>query len=143
VETAQSSSDPEWTDETRQSIVSFDDTHYNKEVAATSEREYTKLFPERAGKENRHGEGAEHYWSGIIAMTPDSVPMVGAVDDKPGQWICAGFNGHGMARIFTCAPGLVKLMMGQSWQETGLPECFQYSNDRLTKAEKGKVVSVW
>lgn len=134
---------PQWTDETRQSIVSFDDTHYNKEVAATSEREYTKLFPERAGKAARHGEGAEHYWSGIIAMTPDSVPMVGAVDGKPGQWICAGFNGHGMARIFTCAPGLVKLMRGKSWQETGLPECFQYSHDRLTRAGKGKVVSVW
>jgi glycine/D-amino acid oxidase-like deaminating enzyme len=134
---------PEWTDKTRQSIVSFDDTHYNKEVAATSEREYTKIFPGRDGNANRHGEGAEHYWSGIIAMTPDSVPMVGAIDGKPGQWICAGFNGHGMARIFTCAPGLVKLMMDQSWQETGLPECFQYSNDRLTRAEKGKVVSVW
>ena len=76
-------------------------------------------------------------------MTPDSVPVVGAVDGKLGQWICAGFNGHGMARIFTCAPGLVKLMMGQSWQELELPECFQYSKDRLTKAEKGNVVSVW
>jgi len=134
---------PEWSEETRQSIVSFDDSHYSQEVAATSEREYFKLFPEKEGTSTRHGEGADHYWSGIIAMTPDSVPMVGAVDGKEGQWVCAGFNGHGMARIFTCAPGLVKLIMGQPWQETGLPECFEYSTERLMTAKMGKLTSVW
>lgn len=134
---------PEWTSETRSGIVSFDDTHYNTEIAATSEREYCKLFPEPKGVVTRHGEGGEHYWSGIIAMTPDSVPMVGAVKGKPGQWICAGFNGHGMARIFTCAPGLVKLMNGEGWQATGLPECFEFSQERLRRAAKGGMKSVW
>jgi hypothetical protein len=49
-----------------------------------------------------------------------------------------------MARIFTCAPGVAKLMLGGSWGETGLPECFQYAKERLVKAvQKGQNGSVW
>jgi hypothetical protein len=49
-----------------------------------------------------------------------------------------------MARIFTCAPGLAKLMLGGSWEDTGLPECFQYGKERLVKAvRKGQKGSVW
>jgi hypothetical protein len=38
-----------------------------------------------------------------------------------------------MARIFTAAPGLVKLMNGQEWKETGLPEAYQMTPERLEK----------
>lgn len=134
---------PEWTEETMQSIVTFDDTMYNEEIAATSARAFTALFPEEVSKTRRHGEGPDHYWSGIIAMTPDSVPLVGAIDGADGQWICAGFNGHGMARIWTCAPGLVKLINGECWSSTGLPECFEYSNERLDRALRQDMKSVW
>jgi len=48
-----------------------------------------------------------------------------------------------MARIFTCVPGLVKLVMGESWQETGLPECFEYSDERLASNRKGELANVW
>ena len=133
---------PEWSQETVESIVTFDDTIYNEEVAATSARAFTGLFP-RDSKTRRHGEGTDHYWSGIIAMTPDSVPMVGEIDGMDGQWICAGFNGHGMARIWTCAPGLVELMNDKPWSATGLPECFEYSNERLERAACQKLKSVW
>ncbi|KAK3712115.1 hypothetical protein LTR37_009206 [Vermiconidia calcicola] len=138
-----SRSNPEWSEETIHSTVTFDDTVYNHEIAATAAKAYQSLFVEAEPKQRRHGEGADHYWSGIIAMTPDSVPMIGAVDGKDGQWICAGFNGHGMARIWTCAPGLVKLMKGQPWSETGLPECFEYSNERLERNKNQELKSVW
>lgn len=134
---------PEWSQETTDSIVSFDDTIYNDEVAATSARAFSSLFQEKGSKTIRHGEGADHYWSGIIAMTPDSVPLVGPIDGCEGQYICAGFNGHGMARIWTCAPGLVKLMKGGSWEETGLPECFQYSDERIARSAKQDIKSIW
>lgn len=42
-----------------------------------------------------------------------------------------------MARIFTCAPGLVKLIMGDEWSATGLPECFEMTEDRLDKLQQG------
>ncbi|WVQ97275.1 hypothetical protein IAU59_004386 [Kwoniella sp. CBS 9459] len=59
------------------------------------------------------------------------LPHIGAVPHKPGQCICAGHNGHGMARIFTCAPGLVKSINGGTWAFTGLPECFEVTEERL------------
>ncbi|KAH8625678.1 hypothetical protein IG631_19557 [Alternaria alternata] len=38
-----------------------------------------------------------------------------------------------MARIFTAAPGLVKLMNGEEWGATGLPEVYQMTPGRLAK----------
>ncbi|CAK4031341.1 FAD dependent oxidoreductase [Lecanosticta acicola] len=131
-----------WSDDTKNSIVTFDDTAYNEEVASTAEQAFESLF-DGGSKIKRHGEGADNYWSGIIAMTPDSVPMVGPLQGKEGQYICAGFNGHGMARIWTCAPGVVKLMLGESWSATGLPECFQYGTARLGRAAKHNIKGVW
>ncbi|KAK4685062.1 hypothetical protein P7C73_g5095, partial [Tremellales sp. Uapishka_1] len=75
----------------------------------------------------------DYAWSGIIGRSADSVPFVGAVPGRPGQWMCAGHNGHGMARIFTVAPALVKLMQGASWSDIGIPECFQVTKERLDK----------
>lgn len=76
-------------------------------------------------------------------MTTDSVPFVGHLERLPGQYVCAGFNGHGMARIFTCAPGLVKLMQGGSWEQTGLPECFNSTEARLDRLAKGSMETVF
>lgn len=43
-----------------------------------------------------------------------------------------------MAKIFTCAPGLVKLMSGEDWEATGLPECFQLTQERIDGFEKSR-----
>jgi ribosomal protein L40E len=43
-----------------------------------------------------------------------------------------------MARIFTCAPGLVKLMAGEPWEATRLPKCFQFTQERIKKFNKPK-----
>ncbi|ORY26997.1 putative FAD dependent oxidoreductase [Naematelia encephala] len=81
------------------------------------------------------GRGArakyDYSWSGIMGITADGLPLIGAVPGKPGQWMSCGHNGHGMARIFTCSPGLARLIQGASWSETGLPECFQVTKERL------------
>jgi glycine/D-amino acid oxidase-like deaminating enzyme len=40
--------------------------------------------------------GAHEYaWTGIIGMTPDAVPFVGPIPGKEGQYVAAGYNGHG------------------------------------------------
>ncbi|KAJ7185227.1 DAO-domain-containing protein [Mycena filopes] len=79
------------------------------------------------------GVGAEYAWSGILGMSADNLPFIGKVPDRRGQWICAGFHGHGMAHIFSCAPGLVTLMQGGTWADTGLPECLEVTQERLKK----------
>ncbi|KAL3466249.1 FAD dependent oxidoreductase [Aspergillus heterothallicus] len=86
-----------------------------------------------------------HSWSGIIAISADGVPFVGELPGLPGQWVCAGHQGHGMARIFTAAPGLVKLMNGGSWADTRLPDVYHITDSRVKHLkrliEQGKVRS--
>jgi len=38
-----------------------------------------------------------------------------------------------MARIFTAAPGLVKLMNGKAWEDTKLPDVFAIKPERMTR----------
>ncbi|WVQ86242.1 hypothetical protein IAT38_008410 [Cryptococcus sp. DSM 104549] len=94
--------------------------------------------------EIKEGEGGFGYtWMGCIAMTPDKVPFVGPLPDKPGQYIIAGFNGHGMARIFHCAPCLAKVILGgdSEWDPT-VPSVFKATKERLErlreKVERGE-----
>ena len=139
-----SRANPELSQSTKAQVVSFDDGSFNSEVADDALRRFKIIFPQTESEKQRHGEGLDHAWTGVIGMTPDSVPLVGPIDELPGQYICAGFNGHGMARIWTCAPGLARLMQGGQWEETGLPECFQYTAERLSRtAQKRQKPSVW
>jgi hypothetical protein len=39
----------------------------------------------------------------------------------------------GMARTFTAAPSLVKLMNGEPWTQTGLPEVYEMTRERLDR----------
>lgn len=79
------------------------------------------------------GQMFDYQWSGVIGRSADGVPFVGALPGKPGQWICAGHHGHGMARIFTAAPALVKLMQGESFASTGLPDVYEMTPERLER----------
>ena len=42
----------------------------------------------------------EQEWTGIMGFTPDHNPLIGALPDRPNEWIAAGFTGHGMSRTF-------------------------------------------
>ncbi|KAI1657484.1 FAD dependent oxidoreductase [Daldinia decipiens] len=120
-----------------------DDSVFNEEVRDDAVDNFETCFPECEKAKLGHGEGLQHTWTGIIGMTTDSVPFVGKIESLPGQWVCAGFNGHGMARIFTCAPGVAKLILGGSWDDTGLPECFEITEERLERLQKGVSGSVF
>jgi hypothetical protein len=50
-----------------------------------------------------------------------------------------------MARTFTAAPALVKLMSGQAWTSVGLPEVYQITASRLEtlkNASASKVATI-
>ncbi|KAJ5295764.1 hypothetical protein N7508_010585 [Penicillium antarcticum] len=138
-----SRSNPTLSAETIAGRLSTDDTRYNEEIVQDALRSFGEMFPDYLSETAMHGEGLDHAWTGIIAMTTDSVPFIGAIESLPGQYICAGFNGHGMARIFTCAPGVAKLILGKPWDETGLPECFQFTEKRLSRLSGGDLPSIW
>jgi gamma-glutamylputrescine oxidase len=44
----------------------------------------------------------EREWTGVIAETPDGLPLLGALPLRAGVWVCAAFNGHGMPVCFAC-----------------------------------------
>ncbi|KAG7087670.1 hypothetical protein E1B28_013618 [Marasmius oreades] len=124
-----------------------DDRVWNQEIQDDALNAFWKTFGERltSARVNLYGEekvaegllgvgeGHQYGWTGILGMTKDSVPFIGKVPGKEGQWVIAGFNGHGMARIFGCAPGLVKSIMGGRWADTGMPECFEITPERLER----------
>ncbi|KIK61775.1 hypothetical protein GYMLUDRAFT_96617 [Collybiopsis luxurians FD-317 M1] len=83
------------------------------------------------------GEGLLCDWTGIMGYTREDIPFVGKLDGKPNAYINAGHCGHGMGRIVSCSKGIATLICGGSWKETGLPECFQPSSDRLRLKKRG------
>ncbi|OTB06112.1 hypothetical protein M426DRAFT_259528 [Hypoxylon sp. CI-4A] len=76
----------------------------------------------------------DRIWSGIMGYSADSVPHIGPVPSKPGLYICAGFNGHGMPNVLLCAKGLVQMIReGRPFSETEMPACYETSAERLRK----------
>lgn len=63
---------------------------------------------------------------------------------KPGQFIIAGFNGHGMPVIWLSARGLVKMLFADSkedklsFYETGIPRLYETSQFRIHRARNNK-----
>ncbi|KAJ7584443.1 DAO-domain-containing protein [Mycena floridula] len=73
------------------------DSLANFEPVTRAVRELVETEFEGWGKTFAPGEGYEYSWSGIIGKSADGLPFVGRVPDKPGQWVGAGYSGHGMA----------------------------------------------
>ncbi|KAK4504371.1 hypothetical protein PRZ48_005287 [Zasmidium cellare] len=82
------------------------------------------------------GAFLERYWTGIMGCTVDGKPHIGRVPGQDGeQYVHAGFNGGGMTMIWSCSIGLARMVKeGISFGETGLPEMFEATAERL-KAE--------
>ncbi|KAH6685394.1 FAD dependent oxidoreductase [Plectosphaerella plurivora] len=58
-------------------------------------------------------------WSGIMGFTADGMPLVGNVPPKisgrggHGEWIAAGFNGHGMDKCWLSGEAVARMLLGQ------------------------------
>ena len=50
-------------------------------------------------------------WSGIMAYTPDGLPLVGRVSGEDGLYTAAGFTGHGYGFAFLAARWLAELAL--------------------------------
>lgn len=75
----------------------------------------------------------------VMGYSSDGLPHIGQVPGQNGQYILAGFTGHGMPQIFLAAEGLAKMVTtGQTFEEIGLPLLFQTSQSRL-EAKENKI----
>jgi glycine/D-amino acid oxidase-like deaminating enzyme len=59
-------------------------------VQAALEGILPRLFPDLTGLR------VEHRWAGLMAFTPDYLPIADRVPDMPHAWVVGGFSGHGM-----------------------------------------------
>ena len=71
-------------------------------------------------------------WTGIMGYSSDFIPHLGQVPDKPGQFILAGFSGHGMPQILLASKGIAQMITeGTPYEQTGLPSVFKTTSERL------------
>ncbi|KKA22961.1 hypothetical protein T310_3012 [Rasamsonia emersonii CBS 393.64] len=85
------------------------------------------------------GAYVKEIWTGIMGYSYDSAPHVGEIPSRPGQYICEGFNGHGMPVIYLSAKGLAQMIReGKKFEEVYLPRLFKTTPERLEAAQRAK-----
>jgi gamma-glutamylputrescine oxidase len=63
----------------------------------------------------------EQEWTGIMGFSPDDNPLVGELPGYPGEYLMAGYTGHGMSIAFGAGKAIAQMIQGQ---ETELPPSF-------------------
>ncbi|GAC1692233.1 MAG: FAD-binding oxidoreductase [Candidatus Dormibacteraceae bacterium] len=92
-------------------IGGWRDTALDEEVGY--EEKPTEQIQEHLDKQlDTMTRGAEvtHRWAGIMGFTETGLPLVEPVDGMRNVYVCAGFNGHGMAFAFMSAKRLVEML---------------------------------
>ncbi|KAH7148212.1 FAD dependent oxidoreductase-domain-containing protein [Dactylonectria macrodidyma] len=92
------------------------------------------------GYMQRHFRGWENseaktkkVWTGIMGYSSDFMPHIGEVPRKPGQFIIAGFSGHGMPEILLSSKGLAAIIRdGIPFEKCGLPQIFKTTESRVS-----------
>lgn len=78
-------------------------------------------------------------WTGVMGYSYDSNPHIGQVPSKEGEFIIAGFNGHGTPVIWLAAQELASMITrGISFEETKMPRLFKTSSQRINRAKLGR-----
>ncbi|TEY38116.1 hypothetical protein BOTCAL_0497g00060 [Botryotinia calthae] len=114
-----------------------------KLIEANMKERYYENFMQRTfhGWENSDAK-IESIWTGVMGYSFDSNPHIGLVPQRSGQFIIAGFNGHGMPVIWLAAKGLAEMLRtGNSFEEVRvpmpLPSLFKTTQDRIDRAQNG------
>lgn len=65
----------------------------------------------------------EMEWIGIMGFTPDHQPLIGPLTKQPGQYILAGYSGHGMPVAFLAGKHIAQMIAGNFHEENkDIPE---------------------
>lgn len=110
-----------------------DDSTLNPDVSAFLHPYLAKVFPKS------YGEEVKMEWTGIIGYTKSKDPLVGPVEGRRGEWMAAGYSGHGMTRAWGCAEVVANMIGaevgGEKWvKREGFPECYLTSEAKQRDA---------
>jgi glycine/D-amino acid oxidase-like deaminating enzyme len=80
----------------------------------------------------------------VMGYSDDGFPYVGDVPDKPGQYICAGFNGHGMPQIFLSAKAIAQVvLLGAKAEDVDLPLPYRTTSERWIQRKEHISTQAW
>lgn len=105
-----------------------------------SAKDYYDNYMQRTyhGWENSEAK-VDTIWTGVMGYSYDSNPHIGQVPYKEGEYIIAGFNGHGMPVIWLAARELARMITrGISFEDTSMPRLFKTSAQRINRAKFGR-----
>lgn len=66
----------------------------------------------------------EHEWIGIMGFTPDRNPLVGPLATRPGEYVAAGYTGHGMPVAFLAGRNIADLICDVQSTSVRIPEAY-------------------
>jgi len=90
-----------------QEMNNDDDASLNPQVSAGLREFLPGHFPALRNVE------IEGEWTGIMGFTPDFNPLVGPLPNRPGEYIAAGFSGHGMPLTFYAGKAVAEMIAGR------------------------------
>lgn len=79
-----------------------------------------------------------------MGYSDDAFPYVGPVHEKPGQFVCAGFSGHGMPQIFLSAKAIALMVTtGATPGQVDLPLPYHTSPERWFQQREHNSLQAW
>ncbi|KAI1910437.1 hypothetical protein LOZ12_004657 [Ophidiomyces ophidiicola] len=105
-------------------------------LTATTER----FFGKNWGEDDPAGR-IRSKWTGIMGYSADGHPLIGEMPGDPGLYICASFQGHGMALCFLCAQAFTSMIFGDDEKSiyTWLPKAYKVTPERLQLKVNGEI----
>lgn len=121
----------------------FKDQWYNNVDDSTLIESVQDYYDGYMQRTYRGWEGTEakvdSIWTGVMAYSYDTHPHIGQVPSKEGQFIIAGFNGHGMPVIWLAAQELARMVSQDiPFEATAMPRLFKTSAQRINRAKLGR-----
>jgi hypothetical protein len=79
----------------------------------------------------------------VMGYSNDEFPYVGPVPGMLGQYICAGFTGHGMPQIFFSAKAVAMMIVTGDLQTVDLPIPYQITQKRWCDSKDHASLEMW
>ena len=79
----------------------------------------------------------------VMGYSNDGFPYVGPAPDRPGQYLCGGFNGHGMPQIFLSAKAVASMIITGDTEEVDLPLPYRISHARWSQLAEHVSLKLW
>jgi len=79
----------------------------------------------------------------VMGYSNDGFPYVGPVCERPGQYLCAGFSGHGMPQIFFSAKAVATMILTGHDNQVDLPLPYRINPRRWYEKKEHMSLKMW